>query len=79
MDVTLNGEPRTLPDGLTLQEVLEHLKLNAERVAVEHNRQIVKGEQWAAVKVQSGDELEIVRLVGGGWLLRNGVNVFPTA
>ena len=66
MQVTLNGEPRELPDNLTLQELLQHLQLDAGRVAVEHNREIVHRDRWATVKVQAGDQLEIVHLVGGG-------------
>ena len=66
MQVTLNGEPRELPDNLTLQELLQRLQLDADRVAVEHNREIIKRDRWATVKVQAGDNLEIVHLVGGG-------------
>lgn len=66
MKVTLNGEARELPPGLTLQELLEQLKLSPERVAIEHNREIVQRERWSAVRVQDGDQLEIVHLVGGG-------------
>ncbi|OFV85046.1 MAG: thiamine biosynthesis protein ThiS [Acidobacteria bacterium RIFCSPHIGHO2_02_FULL_67_57] len=66
MQVTLNGEPRELPDNLTLQELLQRLQLDADRVAVEHNREIIKRDRWATVKVQAGDQLEIVHLVGGG-------------
>ena len=66
MQVTLNGEPRDLPDHLTLQGLLQHLQLDADRVAVEHNREIVHRDRWAGVRVQAGDQLEIVHLVGGG-------------
>ena len=66
MQVTLNGEPRELPDGLTLQDLLQHLQLDARTVAVEHNREIVHRDRWASVRVQAGDNLEIVHLVGGG-------------
>ena len=66
MQVTVNGEPRELPDNLSLQELLQHLQLDAERVAVEHNREIIKRDRWASVRVRAGDQLEIVHLVGGG-------------
>ena len=66
MQVTLNGEPRELPDNLTLQDLLQRLQLDAGRVAVEHNREIIKRELWGSVRVQAGDQLEIVHLVGGG-------------
>jgi thiamine biosynthesis protein ThiS len=66
MQVVINGESREVPDDLSLQEVLQHLNLKAERVAVERNREIVKRDRWAAVKVEPGDQLEIVNFVGGG-------------
>lgn len=66
MQVTLNGEPCELPDNLTLQELLQRLQLDAGRVAVEHNREIIKRDRWASVRVRAGDHLEIVHLVGGG-------------
>lgn len=66
MQVVLNGERRDVPDNLTLEELLEHLKLERERVAVERNREIVKREDWPQVKVQPGDQLEVVHFVGGG-------------
>jgi len=66
MEIVLNGARRQVPDNLSLEELLHHLNLKSERVAVERNREIVKREQWALVRVQGGDELEIVHFVGGG-------------
>lgn len=66
MQVILNGEPRELPGPLTLQELLVQLNLNPDRVAIERNREIVKRDRWGEVKVEAGDRLEIVHLVGGG-------------
>ncbi|MFQ5776489.1 MAG: sulfur carrier protein ThiS [Terriglobia bacterium] len=66
MQVTINGELRAVPEGVTLRDLLSYLKLEEERVAVERNRAIVGRQDWAAVRVQPGDELEIVHFVGGG-------------
>ena len=66
MEVLLNGERRQVPEDLNLEGVLQHLQIKSERVAIEHNRRIVKRDDWAQVKVQAGDELEIVHFVGGG-------------
>ena len=64
--VTINGEARDLPDALTLDELLQFLELAGNRVAIEHNREIVKRDRWTRVRVVAGDRLEIVHLVGGG-------------
>lgn len=66
MEILLNGERRQVPDGLNLEGLLAHLQIHAERVAIEHNRRIVKKDEWAQVRLQAGDELEIVHFVGGG-------------
>ena len=64
--VTINGEARDLPDALTLDELLQFLELAGNRVAIEHNREIVKRDRWTRVWVVAGDRLEIVHFVGGG-------------
>ncbi len=64
--VTINGEARDLPDELTLDELLQFLELAEDRVAIEHNREIVKRDRWTRVRVTAGDRLEIVQFVGGG-------------
>ncbi len=64
--VTINGEARDLPDELTLDELLQFLELAEDRVAIEHNREIVKRDRWTRVRVVAGDQLEIVQFVGGG-------------
>lgn len=64
--VTLNGDPADLPDHLTLRSLVEHLHLPAERIAIEHNRAIVKRKDWSSVEVHDGDGIEIVQFVGGG-------------
>ncbi len=64
--VTINGEARDLPDEFTLDELLQFLELAENRVAIEHNREIVKRDRWTRVRVAAGDRLEIVHFVGGG-------------
>jgi thiamine biosynthesis protein ThiS len=66
MNVTINGESREIPDGLTVSGLLEHLGLAAGRVAVERNREILPRERWNATEVASDDSFEIVHFVGGG-------------
>ena len=66
IETTINGEAQQVPENLTLVELLRHLKLSEERVAIERNRQIVKREEWQSVRVEAGDQLEIVQFVGGG-------------
>ena len=66
LPVTVNGLPKTCPQGASVEEFLASLQLPKDRVAVERNRQIVRRDQRSAVTVEAGDVFEIVTFVGGG-------------
>ncbi len=66
MRVELNGEPRECPDGATVADLLEELKLDRRYLAVERNREVVPREQHGETRLAEGDRLEVVTLVGGG-------------
>lgn len=46
--------------------MLEHLKLRADRVAIERNLDVLPRHLWQQTMVAEGDRYEIVQLVGGG-------------
>ena len=64
--LTINGDKREVPEGLTLATLLTHLGLDPRMVVVEQNRVIVRKNAIADAKVTAGDEIEIVHFVGGG-------------
>jgi sulfur carrier protein len=66
MRVKLNGEPREIPDDLTVAGLLAHLGVKAPRVAVEVNEAVVTRDRYEACALKAGDAVEIVALVGGG-------------
>jgi thiamine biosynthesis protein ThiS len=66
--IQLNGEPQEVPEGLSLAALMEWLKLPRDRVAVERNLEIVPRTRWNETLIQTGDRLEVVHLVGGGFL-----------
>ena len=66
MTITLNGEPCELNGPLTVADLLEHLRIDARRVAVEHNLTVVKRGRYGETLVHEGDQIEIVNFVGGG-------------
>ncbi len=65
-EITVNGEPRTATEGLTVLRLLEQLQLDPARVAVELDRRIVKQPLWRETTLHAGSEIEIVQFVGGG-------------
>ena len=66
VQVTVNDEPRTLPDGATVADLVAALELGPRRIAVEVNRDIVPRADYAAHRLLDGDAVEIIHFVGGG-------------
>lgn len=66
IEIVVNGQPRRIPQGLSLDRVIAWLEIDPSRVAVEHNRAIARKADWTATRIESGDQLEIVWFVGGG-------------
>jgi thiamine biosynthesis protein ThiS len=66
MQVTVNDEPRTLPAGATVADLVASLGLGPRRIAVEVNRAVVPRATYADVALRDGDVIEIIHFVGGG-------------
>ncbi|HAX43877.1 MAG TPA: sulfur carrier protein ThiS [Bryobacteraceae bacterium] len=66
IQVTVNGEPRTINHGSSVVDMLQQLGIDGQRVAVELNRSIVRKNDWPATRVEAGSQIEIVEFVGGG-------------
>jgi len=66
IDITVNGEPHSLPEGLSLEALLERLGHGGKRVAVECNGDIVPRSLHAEHGIQAQDRIEIVHAIGGG-------------
>lgn len=64
--IVVNGEPRAVPAGATLLELLATLGIDPRAVVVEHNRRIVRRPALGNVPVTPGDAIELVHFVGGG-------------
>ena len=69
MNFVLNGQSREFPQlgaGAHLQDLVAELGLKGDRVAIEHNGNIVPRAEWNNAVLTEGDRLEIVHFVGGG-------------
>ena len=66
LEVTVNGSPMRLPAGASVADLLERLRVATPRVAVERNREIVPKASYPETRLEAGDALEVVELVGGG-------------
>jgi len=69
LTIVLNGQPRsfdTLQNSSSLENLIQELGLKSDRVAVEHNGEIVPRSSWSTEAISEGDRLELVHFVGGG-------------
>ena len=66
IEISVNGEPRAIPPGISLGALVRLLELPEDRVAIEHNRAVVRRLRWPEVRLEAGDRVEIVQFVGGG-------------
>ncbi len=66
MQVTINGEAKTFAQPLTVADLLADCGLDARKVAVERNLEIVPRSGYARALVEDGDRIEIVHFIGGG-------------
>jgi sulfur carrier protein len=62
----VNGEIRTCLSQIPLPELLHQLGFNPRLVAVEYNGEILHRQFWTETKIEDGDRLEVVTIVGGG-------------
>jgi thiazole synthase len=66
LSISVNGEHRRVPAGISVADLALELGLEPTRVAVERNLEIVPRSTLGEVKVEDGDDFEIVTFVGGG-------------
>lgn len=66
IQLLVNGESRSMPEPLTVAELLNRLGYDRRRIAVEVNREVIPQPRHLEHPLISGDQVEIVTLVGGG-------------
>ena len=66
IEITINGEPRSIAAESTVTDLVTLLDLTAQRLAIELNLSILPRPVWTETRLQAGDKLEIVHFVGGG-------------
>ena len=66
MQISINGESRTVAAESTVADLLKELGMQSKYVAVERNLELVPRAMHGDCPLADGDQLEIVTLVGGG-------------
>jgi len=66
LNIELNGESKQLENGLDILSMVRSLGLDPGWVVIEHNLNALDRRQWADTRLSDGDQVEIVRFMGGG-------------
>jgi sulfur carrier protein len=66
VELTVNGKALKIERPTLLLEFLKASGVNIQFIAVAYNGDVLEREQFANVLLTEGDDLELVRPVGGG-------------
>ena len=64
--IQLNGTPYEINYGTNLNELLNKLKIEKNKVAIEVNGAIVERSKYTNLVLNKDDKVEIVHFIGGG-------------
>ena len=64
--ITVNGKDRELPEPTALPTFLASIEVEMAHIAVAVNGTVLRREELPQVTLSAGDQVEIVRAVGGG-------------
>jgi len=66
VNLTVNGEAQRFERPLSVSELLARLDLDARKIALERNLEIVPRSSYDRMMLGEGDQIEIVHFIGGG-------------
>ena len=64
--IQLNGNPYEINYGTNLNELLNKLKIEKNKVAIEINGEIIEKDKYQNLVLNKDDIVEIVHFIGGG-------------
>ena len=64
--IQLNGDPYEINDGTNLNKLLNKLKIQKNKVAIEVNGEIIEKNKYLNLILNKDDKVEIVQFIGGG-------------
>lgn len=66
MKFIVNGKETEIDSALSLIAFLESREIALASVVIEHNYEIPDRGKWQEILLKEGDNLEIVKFIGGG-------------
>ena len=79
MELMINGEPRRFDAPISAAQLLQHLDLDARKVALERNQEIVPRSAFHTTTLGNGDRIEIVHFIGGGGSVKDSGDTWTVA
>ena len=64
--IQLNGDPYEINNSTNLDELLNKLKIQKNKVAIEVNGEIIEKNKYDNLVLNKDDKVEIVQFIGGG-------------
>ena len=64
--VQINGKRQELTGSLSLDALLEHLRIALDATAIAVNDEVIPRSQLSDTIINDGDRIEVIRAVGGG-------------
>ena len=66
MNVTINGEPREVPAGTTVEQLIRQVTRQDKGIAAALNGEVLPRRAWPARALADLDQVEVVTAVQGG-------------
>ena len=66
MRISVNGKQQIVEEGTTVRDLLNRMRVDSRKVAVEVNLEIVAKSAYDRTQLEEEDQVEIVHFIGGG-------------
>lgn len=66
MKIIINGEEKSLDGTISVEELVNALRVDRRKVAIEVNLRIISKSEYASTFINEGDRVEIVHFIAGG-------------
>ena len=64
--IKVNGKLKSIPEKYKISDLVKDLKIPLQKVAIEHNQEIIDKKKINRIILKKNDKVEIVHFIGGG-------------
>ena len=64
--IIVNGQQITVNSKYSLKILVDKLKIPLNKIAIEHNKEIIDKKKLNKINLSNNDKVEIVHFIGGG-------------